>query len=260
MKIGVFDSGIGGLSVLNEAMKKMPGEEFIYYGDWENVPYGSKSKEEVNQYVDEAVQFFLQKGVSAIVIACNTATSISIQYLREKYRIPIVGMEPAVKPAVNQHPQEKVLTIATPNTVKGGKLKSLIEVVDKNHLVDVIPMPKLVEFAENENYDSFEVKEYIKDKFKERDLGEYKALVLGCTHFNYFKESFRDVIPEDMCFVDGNEGTVNQLIRESGYQGKPQNMESKVIYFNSGVEITKGAELDKIKRSLKRVEKMREIV
>lgn len=100
MKIGIFDSGIGGLSVLHQAMITMPEADYIFYADVDNVPYGEKTKEEVRKLVDHAVGFLVDKGCQAIVLACNTATSAAISYLREKYKLPIIGIEPAVKPAV----------------------------------------------------------------------------------------------------------------------------------------------------------------
>ena len=96
MKIGIFDSGIGGLSVLHQAMIIMPEADYIFYADVDNVPYGEKTKEEVRKLVDHAVGFLVDKGCQAIVLACNTATSAAISYLREKYKLPIIGIEPAV--------------------------------------------------------------------------------------------------------------------------------------------------------------------
>ena len=125
MKIGIFDSGIGGLSVLHQAMIIMPEADYIFYADVDNVPYGEKTKEEVRKLVDHAVGFLVDKGCQAIVLACNTATSAAISYLREKYKLPIIGIEPAVKPAV-EHIHEsgkRVMVVSTPVTAKGEKLK-----------------------------------------------------------------------------------------------------------------------------------------
>ena len=97
MKIGIFDSGIGGLSVLHHAMKQMPDAEFIYYADEEHVPYGEKTVEQIKGYIEEILDFLIGKGVDAIVIACNTATSVATKEFRAGYPVPIVGMEPAVK-------------------------------------------------------------------------------------------------------------------------------------------------------------------
>ena len=135
MKIGIFDSGIGGLSVLHQAMITMPEADYIFYADVDNVPYGEKTREEVRKLVDHAVGFLIDKGCQAIVLACNTATSAAISYLREKYKLPIIGIEPAVKPAV-EHTSEtgrRVMVVSTPVTAKGEKLKRLIDKYDDKH-------------------------------------------------------------------------------------------------------------------------------
>ena len=109
MKIGIFDSGIGGLSVLHVAKRLLPHEQFIYYADEKHVPYGEKSKEEIIGYVDEIIQFMINHGAKAVVIACNTATSAAVALMRKKYSLPIIGMEPAVKKAVDLYGNKKVL-------------------------------------------------------------------------------------------------------------------------------------------------------
>src|SRR5437764_129738 len=100
LPIGIFDSGIGGLTVLQKAIQALPAENFIYYADTVHVPYGSKSKEEVRKYILEAASFLDAVGIKALVLACNTATSITVNELRTQYAFPVIGMEPAVKPAV----------------------------------------------------------------------------------------------------------------------------------------------------------------
>ena len=118
MKIGIFDSGIGGLTVLAEALKEIPKGEFIYFADTGNVPYGTKSKEEVKDLVLRAGEFLYSKKIDALVVACNTATSIGIEELRKKYNVPIIGMEPAVKLALNKEDNKKVLVMSTDLTLK----------------------------------------------------------------------------------------------------------------------------------------------
>ena len=147
MKIGIFDSGIGGLSVLHQALKIMPEHQYIYYADEKNVPYGEKTKEQVIGYVDEIIQFMIDHGVEAIVIACNTATSAAVKIMREKYTIPIIGMEPAVKKAIDLYGDYRVLVCATPITVNGKKMHDLVDRVDKKNLVDLVALPQLVRFA-----------------------------------------------------------------------------------------------------------------
>ena len=253
MKIGIFDSGIGGLSVLYEAMHLLPHEQFIYYADEKHVPYGEKTKEEIIGYVDEIIQFMIERDCKAIVIACNTATSAAVSIMRKKYHIPIIGMEPAVKKAVDLYGNQKVLVCATPITVKGKKMLDLVERVDKDHLVDLVALPKLVRFAERLEFESEDVLAYLKEALSCFDFEEYGSLVLGSTHFNYFKDSFHKLLPQ-VHLLDGNLGTINYLIKNI----ELEDLESSVEYYYSGQRVL-GKELQRIECYLKRLEKMKDI-
>ncbi|WP_242861497.1 glutamate racemase [Cellulosilyticum ruminicola] len=144
MKIGIFDSGVGGITVLKEALKQLPQVEYIYYSDNLHVPYGTKTKEEVLGYVNDVVDILIDEKVDAILIACNTATSIAAHILREKYKdIPIIGMEPAVKLAVDQTKSGRVLVTATPLTLKEEKYKQLVSKVDIQERTDALALPDL---------------------------------------------------------------------------------------------------------------------
>ncbi|WP_029231350.1 glutamate racemase [Butyrivibrio sp. VCB2006] len=211
MKIGIFDSGIGGLSVLHEAYHRLPGQEYIFYADTEHVPYGTKTQEEIIGFAVDNTKFLLEKGAEALVVACNTATSVAIKELRRRFDIPILGMEPAVKPAVEETEDKRIMVIATPVTIREDKLKDLLHRVDEEHRVDLMAMPRLVEFAENEQFDTEEVRGYIRGQFANFDPANYSALVLGCTHFNYFKPALQEFFGKDTLLVDGNFGTVHHL-------------------------------------------------
>lgn len=212
MKIGIFDSGIGGITVLKEALKQLPQIEYVYYSDNLHVPYGTKSKEEVLGYVNQVVEVLIEQQVDAIVIACNTATSIAAKSLREKYKnIPIIGMEPAVKLALDQTEVGRVLVTATPLTLKEEKYKQLVGKIDAHERVDSLALPELVEYAESFNFDKKVLSAYFEEKFKAYDLTKYNSLVLGCTHFVYFKEILKEILPEHMSIYDGNEGTIRHI-------------------------------------------------
>lgn len=257
MKIGFFDSGMGGLSVLQEARRQLPKEQFLYYADEEHVPYGEKTQEEVIGYVEEAVRFMVDKEVKAIVIACNTATSVAIKRLREQYSFPIVGMEPAVKKAIDTHGKKRVLVAATPITVRGEKMKGLIQRVDHEHLVDLVPLPQLVRFAERGEFASTSVFDYLKKEFSHFSLEQYDAIVLGCTHFNYFKDSMRRILPEGIRFVDGNEGTVRQLTHELERFHLLEDQEQEITYYFSGKKVIQQEELDRLTRMEQWLDRMR---
>lgn len=268
MKVGFFDSGIGGLSVLHDALEHIPAASFIYYADKAHVPYGEKTGDQILDYVDSTVRFMIEKEVDAIVIACNTATSVAVDIMRDRYNVPIIGMEPAVKKAIDLYGDKKVLVAATPVTVKGKKMHELIEKVDKGHLVELVPLPKLVHFAENNTFDVDIVAPYLKEACKDIDFSEYSSVVLGCTHFNYFKDSFRSFLPEHVRFVDGVEGTISQLLRkieeseiiEVAEASIDNKYGSKVEYYNSGVRMETNDELQIISNLLNRLDNMSKIV
>lgn len=257
MNIGIFDSGIGGMTLLHQAMMSLPNENFIFYADTDHVPYGTKTKEQVIGYVDEVMRFMIEHDCKAVVIACNTATSVAAEVMRSKYEIPIIGIEPAVKPAVEKSHGKRVMVVATPLTIQEEKLKNLVEKVDDAHLVDLLPLPKLVAFAERGEFTSEEVYQYLKEMLEPFCLEDYGELVLGCTHFNYFKDTFAKILPSDIQMIDGSIGTVNQLKRVLEHKKQLEEQEGKVRYFASGRELVSEDELQKMKVLHERLEKMR---
>lgn len=248
--IGVFDSGIGGLTVLKKIIKVLPNEKYIYYADTDNVPYGTKPKEDVKKYVKEAVEFLIKNNVKVIVIACNTATSIAIKDLRNEYSLPIIGIEPAVKPAIENRCNKKVLVMATPITIREEKLHNLVNELNAESNVDLIAMPKLVEFAEAGEFDSNKVTEYLISQLKDFDLEKYSELVLGCTHFPFFKEEIRNVIPDSVNIIDGSQGVANRLKDVLTTEKLLGNNELKIEYYCSG---KKSKNVDLFKKLLQRI-------
>lgn len=256
-QIGIFDSGIGGLSVLHQALKNLPKENYLYYADVDNVPYGLKTNKQIKEYVNSAAQFMINKNVKAIVIACNTATSVDIEELRQKYTIPIIGIEPAVKPAINLNKDKRILLIATPVTVREEKLKKLLEKIDKEKKVDLIALPGLVKYAEKEEFVSKELEDYLNKEFIGLDLNNYSELVLGCTHFNYFKDTFRKIFPNEINILDGNKGIVNRLksiLKENDLLGNEE--KRNIEYYFSGRLVQDEKYIEKIKRLNKRLDEM----
>ncbi len=257
MKIAFFDSGIGGLSVLHHAMKILPCGEFIFFADEDHVPYGTKSRESVTKYVDEAFKFLMTLEVDAIVVACNTATSVAVKEMRRKYNLPIIGMEPAIKKAIDLYGDKRILVTATPITINGEKIHNLIERLGKREIIDLLALPKLVDFAERLEFDSEEVKNYLSEKFSAYDFKKFSSLVLGCTHFNYFKDVMKNLLPENVKFVDGNEGTLKELMRRLNiFENKKINSDPKVEYYFSERKISNADQLKRIEIYLHRLDKM----
>lgn len=241
--IGIFDSGIGGLSVLAHAREAMPDVDFLYYADTDHVPYGTKSREEIIRYSLAAAEFLIKNGADAILVACNTATSMAVDTLRAAFPHPIVGMEPALKPALALHPHQRILVTATPATIHGQKLHDLLQKnAEPDDNVDLVALPELVRFAENGNFDPTAVSEYIRGQITKTD---YTACVLGCTHFPYFRDSFRMVLPSAE-LIDGTEGTVNRLCCVTGYSPSRTGKKTagSVRYFRTGKEVVNPLTID----------------
>ncbi len=256
VKIGFFDSGIGGISVLAYARRCLPSADYIYYADTDHVPYGTKTREEIIRYSDAAVEFLAGQGVSAVVVACNTATSMAIGYLREKYSFPIIGMEPAVKPAAQTHQGEKILVCATPVTIAGEKLQNLIEhYYPAEDYPDLAGLPGLVAFAESGIFDREIVCRYLETVIDRQQ--HYSAVVLGCTHFGYFRDSFRELLG-DVDMIDGTEGTVKRLtavLNESGI-AVPHDTHGTTIFYQTGRVVSDAATLRYYEDLIRRSEKI----
>ncbi len=237
MKIGMFDSGIGGLTILHTAIRMLPQEAYFYYADTDHVPYGTKSVEEIQTYSDAAVGFLEGLGCDAVVIACNTATSAAAAYLREKYSIPVIGIEPAVKPAVEKGGNRRILVIATPLTTREKKLHDLVARVDNRHMVDLLALPELVAFAEHGEFDSPAVYDYLKTALREIDPAQYETLVFGCTHFNHFAKALKEIMGPDIHMIDGSIGTIRHLQYRMKEAGKTSEEQFSVAFYQSGRKV-----------------------
>jgi len=211
MKIAFFDSGVGGLSVLQTAIQVLPPQHYIYFADSMNAPYGTKSKKEIKKLMFEAVDFLQTKNIDALVVACNTATSAAIKDLRKAFNFPIIGMEPAIKPAIEKAKNKKVVLFATELTLKEKKLKQLIQKLESKKRVTKIPLQKLVIYGEEMKWNKPEVYNYLEKKLKKIDWKNYSSIVLGCTHFLFFKNQFQKILPPHVEIIDGNLGTILHL-------------------------------------------------
>ena len=207
--VGVFDSGIGGISTLRELVRELPRERFIYYGDIANAPYGTKSTEEVTACVQKVVDHLLEKQIKALVIACNTATGAAAATLRRELTIPVIGMEPALKPASEKREGGSILVMATPLTLQMEKFNLLMSKYGEGAVR--VPCPGLMELVEAD--DGKGALEYLKKLFGQYELDRVDAVVLGCTHYVFLKDMIRGLLPEHIVITDGNAGTARQLRR-----------------------------------------------
>lgn len=232
--IGVFDSGVGGVSVLRDLVRLLPRERFIYYGDNKNAPYGTRSEEEIRALSLDVANWLLSRDVKAMLVACNTATSAAIQTLRERLSIPVVGMEPALKPAYELHADGKILVLATPATLRQAKFYRLYERYGEHAVA--LPCPELVEFVESGRCEGDEIDAYLARRFADVQGEKLAAAVLGCTHFSFLKKALGRALP-GVPLLDGNEGSARRLeylLRENGTLR--EDGEGSVEFFTSGDE------------------------
>ena len=203
--IAVFDSGIGGVSVLKELVRQMPGERFLYLGDSRNAPYGDRSTQQVKELTLSAAERLYARGIKALVIACNTATSAAIAELRQKYpQLIVVGIEPALKPAADRFPNGHIGIMATQVTLREEKLHSQLSRFPDMQ-VALIPAPGLVELIEAGKADAPETRQMLEGILAPY-AGKLDALVLGCTHYPFVKHIIADILPGTL-LLDGSDGT-----------------------------------------------------
>lgn len=207
--VGVFDSGVGGISVLGELRRQLPGEQFIYFGDTRHAPYGTKPPEVVLGYVRGVMDTLCALGVKAVVIACNTATSVAAATLRAEMALPIIGMEPALKPAAMARHGGQILVLATPVTLRLPKFQALMARYGEGALP--LPCPGLMELVEAEDFAGAE--RYLRAQLAQFELARVDAVVLGCTHYVFLRPVLHALLPAGTLVLDGNEGTARQLRR-----------------------------------------------
>lgn len=198
--IGIFDSGIGGVTVLREIIKLLPDEKYIYYSDSKNNPYGDKSNEQIISICDNIVRLFISKKCKAIVIACNTASAIASSYLRKKYKdIPIIAIEPAYKMVYDFAYDNPTLVMATKGTIESEKFNLLLKKYDnhKTILCECIGLADIIEEGKDEKI----------HKYLEKNIGIYKGkvknVVLGCTHYPLIQNQINDVLGGNIIFFNG---------------------------------------------------------
>lgn len=215
--VGLLDSGLGGISVLGEALRQLPNEDYVYYGDTANAPYGDKTPEEVLGLVHQAVERLIELRCKAIVIACNTATSVSSGKLRQELALPIIGMEPALKPASLLPGEGKILVMATRVTLALPKFQALMAQYGRDAVP--VPCPGLMECVERGELEGPQVTALLRQLLGPWLSQPVKAVVLGCTHYPFLRKAIAALFPEGTPLIDGNAGSVRQLRRRLEEEG-----------------------------------------
>ncbi len=234
--IAVFDSGVGGISVLRQLRRLMPGERFLYYGDSANAPYGSRPTGEVRDLtLAAAARIFSEYPVKALVVACNTATAAAIQDLRETYpdRI-IIGIEPALKLAADGCPGGHIGVMATHVTLREEKFDALLHRFTEKCTVSKIPAPGLVELIEAGREHDPQTEVFLRHLLQPY-IGSLDALVLGCTHYPFVAGLIEKILPGTR-LLDGGEGTARETRRRLEEAGLLENGPGSVTILTSGTD------------------------
>ena len=223
--IAVFDSGVGGISVLRHLRRLMPGEDYLYFGDSANAPYGSRTTQEVRELTLAAAKRLTAQPIKALVIACNTATAAAVQQVRASYpQLIVIGIEPALKLAADHYPGGRIGVMATEVTLREEKFDTLLHRFDVSCTIAKIPAPGLVPLIEAGKADTPEA-----DALLQSILGPYvgklDALVLGCTHYPFAAKAISRILGDRVVLLDGGEGTARETmrrLREAGLLSQKQ--------------------------------------
>ncbi|MCF6247517.1 MAG: glutamate racemase [Desulfobacula sp.] len=211
--IGIFDSGVGGLSVLKEIRKSLPNESIVYFADSANCPYGSKVEAQAQALAREKIEFLLEQGCKLIVIACNTVTAVAIDEFRSVFGVPFIGMEPALKPATFQTKTGKIGVLATENTFNGRLFKQTLEKYANGVEVFVQPGFGLVELVEKGEHKSKKARRLLEKYLLPMIEQGVDTLVLGCTHYPFLKEMIEKIAPQPIAVIDPSSAVAAQTKR-----------------------------------------------
>ena len=232
--IAVFDSGVGGISVLRHLLRYLPGERFLYFGDSANAPYGSRSTEEVRQLTLAAAEKLTSEyPAKALVIACNTATAAAVQQVREQYPdLIVIGIEPALKVAADHFPGGRIGVMATEVTLREEKFDTLVHRFEKECTIAKIPAPGLVQKIESGKTDCEETESLLREILADH-IGKLDALVLGCTHYPFAAKVISRILGADVKLLDGGDGTARETRRRLKKAGLLEEGSGEVMIINS---------------------------
>lgn len=231
--IAVFDSGVGGISVLRQLCRELPRERFLYFGDSANAPYGTRPAQQVRDLTMDAARRLMARGIKALVVACNTATAAAIAELRRTWPDTIIiGIEPALKVAADRFPAGRVGVMATPVTLGEEKFCRLMERFSRQCQVFPIPAPGLVELVEAGHGNGPEAQELLSPLLSPY-RGKLDALVLGCTHYPFAAGAISHILGPDTALLDGGQGTARETRRRLEQAGLLWDGPGEVVMENS---------------------------
>ena len=239
--IGLFDSGIGGTSIWKEIHQLLPNENTIYLADSKNAPYGKRSRQEIIDLCYKNVDFLLQQQCKIIVVACNTATTNAIKELREKYKVPIIGIEPAIKTAANLTETETIGILATKGTLNSELFNKQVESLNHIKIIEQVGYG-LVELIENGEINSEEMNNLLISYLQPMINANMDYLVLGCSHYPYLIPAIKKIIPKNIQIIDSGEAVAKQtkaILEKFNITNNSNNQSSQIFYTNTNSTVLK---------------------
>lgn len=235
--IGIFDSGVGGISVLRALRQQIPDESVLYFGDQGHIPYGPRAMEQIREFSEAITRFLLEQGAKIIVVACNTASAAALQYLREIFpEVPFVGMEPAVKPAAERTHTGKVGVLATPATFQGALYASVVERFANGVELFQDTCPGLVQQIEQGNLEGPEARRILEAALQPMLEKDIDTVVLGCTHYPFVIPLIQEIVGENVRVIDPAPAVARQTGRllEARAMRNGSGAKSEVKLYTSG--------------------------
>ena len=237
--VAIFDSGVGGISVLQQVQQQLPFENLIYFADSAHAPYGDKTPADVEARAFTIMNFFEQQDAKAVVIACNTATAVAIDNLRARYACPIIGLEPAIKPATALQPKGVIAVLATANTLASEKYQRLkVQFAGAATIIDCA-CHGLVEYIEAGRQDSAEFYQLLSRYLQPLQNQHVDAIVLGCTHYPFMKPQLQQIIGHGVAIIDSAEAVARQLQRQLDKNqlfNNDENDSGQLRFYSNGVD------------------------
>ncbi|MEK7325113.1 MAG: glutamate racemase [Chloroflexota bacterium] len=235
--IGVFDSGLGGLSILKEVRRQLPGESVLYFADQGRLPYGPRPISEIRRFSEQVTRFLLERGAKVIVVACNTASAAALSFLRQTFpAVPFVGMEPAVKPAAEQTKSRVVGVIATQATCQSEVFASVVDRFAQGVTVLTRACPGLVMQVEAGEFDTPHTYDLLHEYLDPLIAGGIDSLVLGCTHYSFLTPAIKHIVGQAVVVVDPAPAVARQVgrILDQGQLSNTVASTSSIIAYTSG--------------------------
>lgn len=237
--IGIFDSGVGGLSILNEIRRELPSEHIIYYADSANCPYGSRSRAELQRLAVRVVRFLLERGAKLIVVACNTASVAALAHLRDTFAVPFVGVVPAVKPAALATQVARVAVLATPATFQGALFDELVQTFAADVRVIRQVCPGLVELVERGETSGPQAEAMLREYLAPALAESVDTIVLGCTHYPHLRPLVEEIVGPSIQVLDSGAAVARQVRRvlEREVLTRKGSAPGSAIYYTSGDDL-----------------------